>query len=119
MSKIKTGQVDGGEWQARYEDGEPNQFGKGATEKEAIANLRNSLPVESPQQLANLTVESKLTQSVSAQVDRIIVKKLPHSTENNGKIVTHVAYRESDPSTQSYGVDENSARVQFLTDHKR
>lgn len=117
--EIKTNQVDGGEWQARYEGGGPNEFGKGATEKEAIVNLRKSLPLESPGQLDTLTAEPKLRHEINATVDRIIIKKLPHPIQHeNGKVVSHAAYRESDPSVQSYGVDENSARVQFLTDNQ-
>jgi len=125
---VFTRQVEGGGWQAHYEDGEPNQFGAGETKEEAIANLKH----QTLQGVADLgrtgsppagTVGGQaagptVNEAIAVKTNRIVTKKLPHPVEINGKVVSYAAYRESDPGVQSYGTDEQSARVQFLTDEQ-
>jgi hypothetical protein len=108
--KIVSRQVEGGEWQANYEGGTPNQFGTGPTESAAIADLHARTLKESAE-----IHEPIIRERIDVAVDRLIVKKLAKPTLLSGMMATHVAYRESDPGTQSYGVDENAARVAFLT----
>lgn len=127
--KVVTRQVEGGGWQAQYEDGAPNEFGAGSSPEEATQNLHE----HTLQEHANLgdlnqppagslgaTQEAgpTINQTIGVKSDRIVTKKLQHPVEINGKTVTYTAYRESDPAVQSYGEDEQKARVQFLTDEK-
>lgn len=112
--KINVRQVDGGEWQASYEGGIPNDFQTGKTEEEARQNLiKNSIETAAKPQTVNAPIT--VTDSVTVAVDRIIIKRLPNPTEIDGKICTHAAWRESDPSIQGYGENETAAKVKFLT----
>jgi hypothetical protein len=124
--KVITSQVEGGQWQARFEGATDNTFGQGNTADEAQQNLLER-SLQAKADMGNLssppagTIGSSqkhgptLSQQISAKVDRLVVKALPQPTLAGGVKATHYCYRESDPAVQAYGVDEQSARVAFLT----
>lgn len=90
--KEETRQLANGKWQSRYSDGAPNEYSFGDTEQEALNMLRGA-PI---------------------QAQAITVTKLAHPVTINGALASFSAYRDADPSFQGYGIDANSARVDFL-----
>lgn len=132
--KIESRQVEGGAWQARFSDGGPNEFGQGATQGDAEKNLQERV-IQSHADLGNTgsppagslgaTQEAggTINHAIAHKSDRIVTRKLVRAvTQTVGgqpKTVEWVAYRENSPEVQSYGENEQGARVQYLTDEKQ
>jgi hypothetical protein len=103
-------QVEGGQFQARYADSPPNVFGIGDSREAAVAALEQKKIAHAAVGSPEANRESvEVVQSVEATTDRVIVIALPEqrtATENK-----FVAYRESRPDVQGYGIDRVKAKA--------
>lgn len=102
-------------FRASYEDGPLNQFGLGTTKEEAVAALEK----KNIARAANIEVPEKVTGTVSVAdsigivTDKIIQREIKPFT-HDGVLKSWVAYRESTPEKQGYGVDKIKAKAALL-----
>ena len=96
QGKVIARQVEGGKWQASFENGPPNVFSTGDTEQEARDGLFHR------------------------HIDNhaITTRKLARPTVIQGKTAIYVAYRDGTPDIQAYGETAEEAKKSLLTREK-